>query len=137
MWALVNYGRVQEPADSFQISDVKFPDCAMQWDEKRFMDNGNYINETIYTVNLGELDLTYGVVQAYGSSLKISSVGTNGVRKLEKFWEKDGSRMKPKSAERSSTDSTASFLLQDKDDISRRAAWALVHAATLCGSKSR
>jgi hypothetical protein len=66
MWALVSYGRVQEPAESSQISDVKFQGCSMQWDEKRFIDEGNQIN----------------------------------------------------------------------DDIPRRAAWALVHAATLCGSKS-
>ena len=136
IWALVSYGRVQQTPDSFQISDVKFPGCSMQWDEKRFMDEGMYMNETIYSINLGELDLTYGIVQAYGSSLKISSVGRNGVRKLEKFWEKDGSRMKSRAADGSSTDNTASFLLQDKDDISRRVAWAMVHAATLCGSKS-
>ena len=34
-------------------------------------------------------------------------------------------------------DSIAQFELQDKDDISRRAGWAIVHAATLCGAKVR
>jgi hypothetical protein len=108
----------------------------MQWDEKRFLGEGDYMNETIYTVNLGELDITEGIVQAYASSLKFSSVGMNGFRKLEKLWEKDGSRMKPRAVDRTSTDSSTVVSLRDKDDIPRRAAWALVHAATLCGSKA-
>ncbi len=133
-WAVVSYGAVKEPADSFQISDVKFPGCSMQWNEKRFIDRGNQINETVYTANLGELDINYGAVQAYGSSLRIASVNADGIRKLERFWEKDGPKLKAK-GERSSTDNTAVLMLQDKDDISRRAGWAMVHAASLCGSK--
>jgi hypothetical protein len=133
-WALLSYGRVQEAADLFQISDVRFAGCSMQWDEKRFMDEGQYMNETIYTVNLGELDLTQ--LRAESASLHISTLGTNGVRRLQKLWEKDGSRMKLRAAERSmEDDSSAQFQLQEKDDISRRAGWAIVHASNLCGGK--
>src|SRR5260370_27416517 len=98
------------------------------------MDEGQYMNETIYTVNVGELDLTRGSVRAESSSLLISTLGMR-VRRLEKLWEKDGSRMKPRAAERTWNDATASFQLQEKDDISRRAGWAMVHASTLCGGK--
>jgi hypothetical protein len=138
-WALVSYGRVQSAAESTQISDVKFSGCSMQWDEKRFLGEGDYMNETIYTVNLGELDLSMGSVRAESASLLISTVGRDGVRKLEKLWEKDGSRMKLRAAERTSTERSpaeVTFTLRAKDDIPRRAGWALVHAATLCGSKA-
>ena len=129
---------MQGADESAQINDVKFSGCSMQWDEKRFLGDGDYMNETVYTVNLGQLDLSRGALRAESASLLISIVGKDGVRKLVKLWEKDGSRMKLRAAERTSIDPSpvdVTFLLREKDDISRRSGWAIIHAATLCGSK--
>jgi len=135
-WALEAYGHVKS-TDLVHVSDVRFSGCTMQWDEKRYFLDRTFIHETIYTVPLAEVDIAEGTVQADGSNLRFGdSTGLSNAKfeKLEKFWEIDGWTVKSK-GERVSHDSTAVILLQEKDDISRRIGWALVHAVRLCGGK--
>jgi hypothetical protein len=137
-WALEAYGHVKGPADLTHISDVKFSGCTMQWDEKRYLQDGAYVNETIYTTNLADIDIAYGALQADGPTVKFGDtegLSNPKIQKLEKFWEKDGGAMKSR-GERTSRDSSIVIEVQEKDDISRRIAWALVHAVRLCGGKA-
>jgi hypothetical protein len=135
-WAMETYGQKQEIPDSYQISDVTFSDCTMQWDAKRFMNHGDNVNETIYTLNLADIDIAYGALQANGATVNFSYGGLSNPKfqLLEKFWEKDGSTMKSR-GDRTSADSSVVIIVQEKDDISRRIGWAVVHAVRLCGGK--
>lgn len=137
-WAIETYAHVKEPADLTYVDDVKFSGCKMRWDEKRYLQEGIQVNETIYTLNLADVDIAYGAVQADGQSVKfVDDTGLSNPKfeKLEKFWEKDGWTMRSK-GERTTRDSSAIIQLQEKDDISRRIGWALVHAVNLCGGKA-
>lgn len=136
-WALETYGHVKGPADSTDIGDVKFPGCSMEWDEKRFLDNGNFMNETIYTVKLADIDISYGALTVddavrFGNA---EGLANPKIHKLEKFWQKEGSRMKSRGDDRASTDASAVIPVQQRDDICRRIGWALIHAVSLCGGK--
>jgi len=136
-WAIETYGSKESVPDTFKISGVKFSGCTMQWDEKRFINNGDNINETIYTLNLADVDIAYGALKADGETVSLgdnAGLSNPKFQKLEKFWEKDGSTMKSR-GDRTSADSTAVIPVQVKDDISRRIGWAMVHAVRLCGGK--
>jgi hypothetical protein len=122
---------------SFQISDVTFPGgCSLQWDDKRFMNDGEYMNETIYTVKLADVDIAQGLVRADGADITFGTTEASRINLLLKIWEKNGGRMKPRGGDRNSQDNSVSIALQERDDISRRIAWALVHAVSLCGGKA-
>ena len=117
-----------------RTTDLHFRGCIMEW-RVEWLVNDVHINEYTYSVNLGDLDLTNGRVRTggLGNALYLSwDLQANP--RLFRAWEKEDGQWKLL-GERIENDAAGPFLLQPRDNIADRLAYAFFHAARLCGSQ--
>jgi hypothetical protein len=124
--AIERYGDGRAQITTFDVSDVRFRQCTMDWTEQRVMSGVTTISK--YSVPLSHVDLRMKTIQASSQDVRFGLTKESPVlrRYLEHGRDK-GSRTEP----------TRDILIyvRDEDRISNRIAWALIHASRLCGAQ--
>jgi hypothetical protein len=141
--AMERYGGIPEggssdPTSAFQVNNVRFNGCTMQWVERRTIEKGRVIQDDDYTLALRDISEQPGTLQVGRDSLTVSlsSAGTpNPLRFIERVQHREDGVVTSNS-QVSRTDNSFVLTLQGKDDISRRIGTALIHAGRLCRGAS-
>jgi hypothetical protein len=141
---LEQYGTVKgdphDPGTTKQIVGVAAKDCTLQWEEKRYINAGKYLNDSKYSVRLADLDIGYGRTMVSRGNLHLSTTGSNGIGPqfhiVQESFFVEGTRERSNGGSRTVEEPIAEIALQNKEDIDRRLGHAIVHAARLCGAKA-
>jgi hypothetical protein len=125
--ALERYGRKKERDDDYEINNVRFAGCVMEWTFRQIL-LGGVTQVSAYSVNLRDVDLAYGAVQ-----VSTDTVGFRTKKEfalVEKYFENGVQK-----STRTDKATSVQWLVQQTDLIPNRVSWALVHAARLCGAE--
>jgi hypothetical protein len=125
--ALERYGSVKPTIYQNEIKDVRFLDCTMEWTHRGDLGSG-LSRVTSYSVPLGDVDLTVHAVQIFTDEMRFRT--TRPFPVVEKILDKSTQKSTATRKE-----SSAQILLRRESQMPSRVAWALVHAARLCGAR--
>jgi hypothetical protein len=125
--ALERYGKKKERVDDFEISNVRFAGCTMEWTFRQEL-TGGVTQISTYAVSLRDVDLAYGAVQVSTETVQFRTKREFTV--LNKYFEKGV--QKPTGTDK---ESSVQLRMRNNDLIPDRVSWALVHAARLCGAE--
>jgi hypothetical protein len=123
------------------VSHVQFRGCVMEWDQQILYKDYNppQVNETIFSINLGDLDISkisrYGV-SSRGDELRIDwQEGDNPI--TGRSWVLVNGSWRPKGPGSTAFHSSFSFPVANRDNAAVRLAYAMIHAGRLCGATAR
>jgi len=125
--ALERHGRKRAASDDFQITNVRFPGCTMEWTFRQEL-SGGVTQVSSFSVNLRDVDLAWGAIQVSTETVRFRTKRELTV--VNQYFEKGV--QKPSGTDR---ESSGQLRMRDDDRIPTRVSWALVHAARLCGAE--
>jgi hypothetical protein len=136
--ALERYGAVPagpyDPTSAFEVNNVRFTGCVMQWTERRTIDKGRLIQDDDYTLALGDVGNRPGELQVGPNALTVSlssSGKPDPLHFVERIQHRDNGAVTSRS-EVPRSDNSFVVPLQGRDDSVRRIGTALMHAGRLC-----
>jgi hypothetical protein len=136
--ALERYGAVPpgpyDPTSAFELNNVRFTGCVMQWTERRTIEKGRLIQDDDYTLALGDVGNQPGDLQVTRNALTVSlssSGKPDPLHFVERIQHRENGAVTSRS-EVPRTDSSFVVPLQARDDSVRRIGTALMHAGRLC-----
>jgi hypothetical protein len=124
--ALERHVRPTSGPYKFEVSDVRFSGCTMEWTFRQEL-GGGITKVASYSVNLRDVDLSTHAVQVFTQSMRFRT--KNPFTVVEKIFEKGTQKSTGTSKE-----TVVQFELNEKF-MPDRIAWATVHAARLCGAE--
>jgi hypothetical protein len=67
--ALERYGKKKERGDDFEITNMRFPSCMMEWTFRQEL-LGGVTQRSAFAVSLRDVDLASGAVQVFGETVR-------------------------------------------------------------------
>lgn len=125
--ALERYGRKRTGADDFEITNVRFSGCTMEWTVRQEL-LGGVTQMSSFSLDLRDVDLTPGAIQVFTETVRFRTKTEFTV--VSKYFEKGV--QKPTGTGK---ESSVQLRLREDDRMPSRVSWALVHAARLCGAE--
>jgi len=128
-WIVETVKNYRLPADrGMTLSDIRFRGCLMEWDQQ-WLVTDTHRNDYFFSVNLGDLDVSRSGFSRDSVDLRWDmEKNRTGTRN----WEKENGAWQ-KLAEGTDKMESFPFRFADRENITARLAYAVVHAARLCG----
>lgn len=107
--------------------------CLAQWTKRARIGDTNRFEDTITAMDLAKMDLGWGDIMTSPGEVTLQTSRTPNATVTEKFWVQTNGKLTP-DGDRSGPEGIVYINLAHRDGIENRVAWALIHAAKLCGA---
>ena len=134
-WAILQYGDSTTPMANMKNIDVVFGGngCLAQWTKRARIGDTNRFEDTVTAMDLAKMDLGWGDIMTSQGEVTLQTSRAPNATVTEKFWVQSSAKLTP-DGDRSSPQGIVYIDLAHREGIENRVAWALIHAAKLCGA---
>ncbi len=129
-WAIMQYG--DAPAPLQRSTNVTINGCSMQWTQRADIEPTRFHDLTT-AINLKDVNLSYGDIMLSANTITLQELRPPQGTLTERFYLRTNGTVAP-DGDRTSTEGILYIMLAHRDRSEVRIAWALVHAASLCGA---
>ncbi len=132
---MLHYGNATViPGASQRMIEAAFKGCDALWTERQSTQGVTRVIDTTYAMKLHDIDLSFGAITTSRNQVRLENDrGGPNVSVTESFYNQVSGKLQPDGS-RTNPEGIAYIALEHRDRIEQRVAWAIIHAAKLCGA---